>query len=57
MIRASRLAHSYCNAEIAPDGRGRRSSLCGGYFGVSLRSLLVQGVLGLGFPVPLSVST
>ena len=27
------------------------------YFGVSLSSLLVQGVLGLGLPVPLSVST
>jgi hypothetical protein len=27
------------------------------YFGVSFSSLLVQGVLGLGLPVPLSVST
>lgn len=27
------------------------------YFGVSLSSLLVQGVLGFGLPVPLSVST
>ncbi len=29
----------------------------GVYLGVSLRSLLVQGVLGLGLPPPLSVST
>jgi|GEM_PF-4574035 len=27
------------------------------YFGVSLSSLLVQGVLGLGLPPPLSVRT
>jgi hypothetical protein len=31
--------------------------LLAAYFGVSLSSLLVQGVLGLGLPVPLSVST
>src|SRR5215471_18541242 len=33
-----------------------RHRLQAAYFGVSLSSLLVQGVLGLGLPVPLSVS-
>jgi hypothetical protein len=45
------------NGTVSDFKIAHRPGFSAAYFGVSLSSLLVQGVLGLGFPVPLSVST